>query len=167
MVQRLVSFLQLLVFRVRFLRVFWSRLVLWIYHISVGNFFTLTALLRDRAIRQHITTVFILSLCISDLIYSVTCFPVSVAAYLDNVNMFFAILVRKYDTHVLQSLRSRHLILQELMTNKVICKLYASSLRINFGNTTFSIAGIAINRFVLICEIVDYNIPQYTQIKMC
>ncbi|KAJ6635384.1 Protein trapped in endoderm-1 [Pseudolycoriella hygida] len=87
-----------------------------------GNFLTLIALLRDRVLRQHVTTVFIMSLCISDLIYSSTCFPASAAAYLNN----------------------------ELMSNIVVCKLYASSLRINLGNTTFSIAGIAINRFILV-----------------
>lgn len=91
MVQQLVSFLQLLAFRVRFLHVFGVSFSFMNFNMSVGNLITLTALLRDRLIRQHVTTVFILSLCISDLIYSVTCFPVSVAAYLDNVNIFFCL----------------------------------------------------------------------------
>lgn len=34
-----------------------------------------------------------------------------------------------------------------MMLNKIMCKLFGAAFYINFGITTFSIAGIAINRY--------------------
>ncbi|XP_037051806.1 protein trapped in endoderm-1-like [Bradysia coprophila] len=84
----------------------------------IGNSITTVALLRDRNIRQHSTTAFILSLCISDLIFASFCLPVTAAAFLNS----------------------------ELMHHDPICKLYGSTTYINFAITTFSITAIAVNR---------------------
>ncbi|XP_037042256.1 protein trapped in endoderm-1-like isoform X2 [Bradysia coprophila] len=87
-----------------------------------GNSITTIALLRDRKIRQHSTTAFILSLCISDWIFSLVVMPLMAAAYMN----------------------------EDLMSNKILCKLHISALMTNFSITMNSIAAIAINRYILI-----------------
>ncbi|KAG4070758.1 hypothetical protein HA402_010984 [Bradysia odoriphaga] len=56
-----------------------------------GNSITTIALLRDRKIRQHSTTAFILSLCISDSIFSLVVMPLMAAAYINEVSEKFEV----------------------------------------------------------------------------
>lgn len=61
----------------------------------VGNAITAIALLRDSKIRQHSTTAFILSLCISDWMFCSVCMPTTAAAFLNKVKWNFVHFRRK------------------------------------------------------------------------
>lgn len=58
-------------------------------HIFLGNLITIIALLQHQKLRGHATTAFVLSLCISDLLFCSFSMPLTAVRYINKVNITF------------------------------------------------------------------------------
>lgn len=55
--------------------------------LCLGNLITILALLRCSKLRSHATTAFVLSLCISDLLFCTISLPLTAVRYINEVNV--------------------------------------------------------------------------------
>ncbi|XP_018566563.1 protein trapped in endoderm-1 [Anoplophora glabripennis] len=95
----------------------------------VGNLVTVLALIRCPKLRAHATTAFVLSLCLSDLIFCVLNLPLTAARYI-------------YEAWIL---------------GDVLCKLFPVLFYGNVGVSVLNMVAITLNRYVLISCHQYYN----------
>lgn len=63
--------------------------LMWINQLHTGNLITIIALLQHQKLRGHATTAFVLSLCISDLLFCTISMPLTAIRYINKVSIQF------------------------------------------------------------------------------
>lgn len=64
----------------------WDLITIFNFVLFTGNLITIVALLRHQKLRGHATTAFVLSLCISDLLFCSFSLPLTAIRYINKVN---------------------------------------------------------------------------------
>ncbi|XP_060537312.1 protein trapped in endoderm-1 [Cylas formicarius] len=95
----------------------------------IGNFVTVLALIRCPKLRVHATTAFVLSLCISDLLFCAVNLPLTAARYIS----------------------------ESWLLGDVLCKLFPVLFYGNVAVSVLNMVAITLNRYVLISCYEYYN----------
>lgn len=104
----------------------------------VGNFVTILALIQCPKLRTHATTAFVLSLCISDLLFCAVNLPLTAARYI-------------YEKWIL---------------GDALCKLFPVLFYGNVAVSVLNMVAITLNRYVLISCFEHYS-KFYSRISIC
>lgn len=105
----------------------------------LGNLITILALLRCSKLRSHATTAFVLSLCISDLLFCTISLPLTAVRYINEVSVYLIVDSKFLFTFFL-------ILFQAWTLGETLCKLFPVLFYGNVAVSLLSMVGITLNR---------------------